>query len=63
MSFVVEVIIIGGDLPSFLGASCSCNIVTFTVLETPFGLLLRFIYDFTSRHYNYLYNVTRTRLT
>jgi hypothetical protein len=28
------------------------------VLETPFGLLLRFIYDFTSRHYNYLYNVT-----
>jgi hypothetical protein len=35
----------------------------FTVLETPFGLLLRFIYDFTSRHYNYFYNVTRTRLT
>jgi hypothetical protein len=32
------------------------------VLETPFGLLLRFIYDFTSRHYNYFYNVTRTRL-
>jgi hypothetical protein len=35
----------------------------FTVLETPSGLLLRFIYDFTSRHYNYFYNVTRTRLT
>jgi hypothetical protein len=33
------------------------------VLETPFGLLLRFIYDFTSRHYNYFYNETRTRLT
>jgi hypothetical protein len=29
----------------------------------PFGLLLRFIYDFTSRHYNYFYNVTRTKLT
>jgi hypothetical protein len=29
----------------------------FTVLETPFGLLLCFIYDFTSRHYNYIYNV------
>jgi hypothetical protein len=27
------------------------------VLEKPFGLLLRFIYDFTSRHYNYFYNV------
>jgi hypothetical protein len=25
--------------------------------------LLRFIYDFTSRHYNYFYNVARTRLT
>jgi hypothetical protein len=35
----------------------------FTVLEAPFGLLLRFIYDFTSRHYNYFYNVARTRLT
>jgi hypothetical protein len=23
------------------------------VLETPFGLFLRFIYDFTSRHYNF----------
>jgi hypothetical protein len=33
------------------------------VRETPFGLLLRFIYDFTSRHYNYFYSVTRTRLT
>jgi hypothetical protein len=33
------------------------------VLETPFGLLLRFIYDFTSHHYNHFYNVTRTRLT
>jgi hypothetical protein len=29
----------------------------FTVLEKPFGLLLRFIYDFTSRHYNFFYNV------
>jgi hypothetical protein len=29
----------------------------FMILETPFGLLLRFIYDFTSRHYNYFYNV------
>jgi hypothetical protein len=27
------------------------------VLETPFGLLLRFIYDSTSRHYNYSYSV------
>jgi hypothetical protein len=27
--------------------------VTCSVLETPFGLLLCFIYDFTSRHYNY----------
>jgi hypothetical protein len=27
------------------------------VLETPFGLLLCFIYDFTSRHYNFFYNV------
>jgi hypothetical protein len=27
------------------------------VLETPFGLLLSFTYDFTSRHYNYFYNV------
>jgi hypothetical protein len=35
----------------------------FTVLETPFRLLLRFIYDFNSCHYNYFYNVTRTRLT
>jgi hypothetical protein len=26
-------------------------------LETPLGLLLRFIYDFTSRHYNCFYNV------
>jgi hypothetical protein len=32
------------------------------VLETPFRLLLRFINDFSSRHYNYFYNVTRTRL-
>jgi hypothetical protein len=35
----------------------------FTVLETAFRLLLRFIYNFTSRHYNYFYNVTWTRLT
>jgi hypothetical protein len=27
------------------------------VLATPFGLLLCFIYDFTSRHCNYFYNV------
>jgi hypothetical protein len=27
-----------------------------------FGLLLWFYYDFTSRHYNLFYNVTRTRL-
>jgi hypothetical protein len=33
------------------------------VLETPFGLLFRFIYDFTSRHYNYFPNETRPRLT
>jgi hypothetical protein len=32
------------------------------VLETPFGVLLRFIYDFIS-HYNYYYNVTLTRMT
>jgi hypothetical protein len=36
--------------------------VTCSVLETPFGLLLYFIY-FTSRHHNYFYNVTRGRLT
>jgi hypothetical protein len=29
----------------------------FGVLETPFGLLLWFIYDYTNRHYNYFYNV------
>jgi hypothetical protein len=33
------------------------------VLETPFGFFHRFIYDFTSRHYNFFYSVTRTRLT
>jgi hypothetical protein len=27
------------------------------LLKTPFGLLLRFIYDFTSRHYSLFYNV------
>jgi hypothetical protein len=32
-------------------------IVTCSVLETPFGLLLCFIYDFISRHYNFFYNV------
>jgi hypothetical protein len=37
--------------------------VTYFLLETPFGLLLRFTYDVTSRHNNYFYNVTRTRLT
>jgi hypothetical protein len=30
------------------------------VLETPFGLLLRFINNFTSLHVNYFYNETRT---
>jgi hypothetical protein len=40
-----------------------CILWRVQVLETPFGLLLRFIYDFTSRHYNHCYNVTRTRLT
>jgi hypothetical protein len=32
-------------------------IVTWSVLETSFGFLLRFIFDFTNRHYNYFYNV------
>jgi hypothetical protein len=47
----------GASLPTRIKACFNAMVLwRARVLETPFGLLLRFIYDSTSRHYNYFYN-------